>query len=61
MDFLGFWDTSGTLNDPTGDKHTMDLKTIVAEGQNFKSAQVASWASLGLETVGERRDVTSYT
>ena len=53
-DFNVFWDTSGALNDPTGDKHKMELKAIVAEGQNFKSSQVASWTSFGLETVGRR-------
>ena len=49
-----FWDTSGALNDPTGDKLTMELEAIVAEGQNFKSTLVASWSSLGLEAVGGR-------
>ena len=51
-DFNVFWDTPGSLNDPTGDKHTMELEAIVAEGQNFKSTLVASWSSLGLEAVG---------
>ena len=54
QDFNVFWDTSGALNDPTGDKHTMELEAIVAEGQNFKSTLVASWSSLGLEAVGGR-------
>ena len=53
LDLQGVWDTAGSLNDPAGNKHELDLVTIVAERQNFKSAQVDSWAWLGLDLVSE--------
>lgn len=42
QDLIDLWNLSGGLNDPSGNKHELDLPVVIQDG-NFRSAVVDDW------------------